>query len=99
MACTPVKRVVVCADGSWYGPDGLTTRREGNNSNIYRIYSSVKQGTFVQGRRAVKQVARYETALETGKRSLDGFNDTIGISQETCDEQVDRIFAVRIPYP
>ncbi|KAI0398217.1 hypothetical protein F5Y17DRAFT_473413 [Xylariaceae sp. FL0594] len=93
MACAPVKRVVVCADGSWYGPDGLSTRRQGNNSNIYRIYSSVKQGTFVQGRRAVKQVAQYVTAVEPGKRPLDRFNDAVSIGQETCDERVDNIFA------
>ncbi|KAI1814796.1 hypothetical protein GGS20DRAFT_384500 [Poronia punctata] len=93
MTYAPVKRVVVCADGAWYGSDGLTARRGGNNSNVYRIYSSVKQGTFVESHRAIKQIVRYETAFEYGKRPLDTFNITARTSQEACEDQVDRVFA------
>ncbi|KAI3323148.1 hypothetical protein HD806DRAFT_498124 [Xylariaceae sp. AK1471] len=93
MAYSPVKRVVVCVDGTWYDPNGLITRREGNNSNIYRICSSIKQGTFVHDHRAVKQVAHYETGVGLDKQPLDSFNDSISTSQEACDNQVNRIFA------
>ncbi|KAI8950753.1 hypothetical protein F4801DRAFT_318396 [Xylaria longipes] len=93
MATNPVKRVVVCIDGTWYDPNGLVVRREGNNSNIYRIYSSVKEGTFVQDNRAVKQVAYYETGVGHDKQPLDGFNDNITTSHEAYDNQVNRVFA------
>lgn len=94
MASSPVKRVVACVDGTWYDPKGLITRREGNNSNIYRIYSSVKQGTFVQNERAVKQIAYYETGVGHDRQQLDSFNDSISTNQEACDNQVNRIFSV-----
>ncbi|KAI0870076.1 hypothetical protein GGS24DRAFT_505127 [Hypoxylon argillaceum] len=93
MAYNPVKRVVVCVDGTWYDPNGLVVRREGNNSNIYRIYSSVKQGTFVQDNRAVKQVAYYESGVGLDRQPLDNFNDSITTTQEAYDNQVNRIFA------
>ncbi|KAI1266061.1 hypothetical protein F5Y18DRAFT_416856 [Xylariaceae sp. FL1019] len=93
MAYNPVKRVVACVDGTWYDPNGLVTRREGNNSNIYRIYSSVKQGTFIHDQRAVKQVAYYETGVGLDKQHLDIFNDSINTSRDACDQQVNRIFS------
>ncbi|GAP87641.1 putative ras GTPase [Rosellinia necatrix] len=93
MAYNPVKRVVVCVDGTWYDPNGHVVRREGNNSNVYRIYSSVKQGTFVQDNRAVKQVAYYETGVGHDRQPLDNFNESITASQEAYDNQVNRIFA------
>ncbi|KAI0199046.1 hypothetical protein F4808DRAFT_227317 [Astrocystis sublimbata] len=93
MANNPVKRVVVCVDGTWYDPNGLVVRREGNNSNIYRIYSSVKEGTFVQDNRAVKQVAYYESGVGHDRQPLDDFNDNITTTQEAYDNQINRIFA------
>ncbi|KAI0422110.1 hypothetical protein F5X98DRAFT_326877 [Xylaria grammica] len=92
MAYNPVKRVVVCVDGTWYDPNGLVVRREGNNSNIYRIYTTVKEGTFVQDNRAIKQVAYYESGVGFDKQPLDNFNDSITTSQEALDNQVNRIF-------
>ncbi|KAK5630696.1 hypothetical protein RRF57_006411 [Xylaria bambusicola] len=93
MAYNPVKRVVVCVDSPWYDPKGHVVRREGNNSNIYRIYSSVKEGTFVQDNRAVKQVAYYESGVGFDRQPLDAFNDGITTTQEAFDNQVNRIFA------
>ncbi|KAI0540934.1 hypothetical protein GGR58DRAFT_458415 [Xylaria digitata] len=93
MAYNPVKRVVVCVDGTWYDPNGLVVRREGNNSNIYRIYTTVKEGTFVQDNRAIKQVAYYESGVGFDKQPLDNFNDSITTTQEALDNQVNRIFA------
>ncbi|KAI0408135.1 hypothetical protein F4802DRAFT_550661 [Xylaria palmicola] len=93
MAYNPVKRVVVCVDSTWYDPNGLVVRREGNNSNVYRIYASVREGTFVQDNRAVKQVAYYETGVGHDKQPLDSFNDSITTSQEAYDNQVNRVFA------
>ncbi|KAJ3569337.1 hypothetical protein NPX13_g6121 [Xylaria arbuscula] len=92
MAYNPVKRVVVCVDGTWYDPNGLVVRREGNNSNIYRIYTSVKEGTFVQDNRAIKQVAYYESGVGLDRQPLDTFNDGISTTQEAFDNQVNRIF-------
>lgn len=93
MAYNPVKRVVVCVDSTWYDPNGLVVRREGNNSNIYRIYSSVKQGTWVQDNRAVKQVAYYESGVGYDKQPLEDYNDSIATSYEAYDNQINRIFA------
>ncbi|KAI1188829.1 hypothetical protein F5B17DRAFT_394021 [Nemania serpens] len=93
MTYNPVKRVVVCVDSTWYDPSGLVVRREGNNSNIYRIYSSVREGTFVQDDRAVKQVAYYESGVGFDRQPLDSFNDSITTSQEALDNQINRIFA------
>ncbi|KAI1823366.1 hypothetical protein F4861DRAFT_336782 [Xylaria intraflava] len=93
MAYSPVKRVVVCVDGTWYDQHGMPTRRAGNNSNIYRIYSSVKKGTFVQDNRAVKQVAYYESGVGIDKQPVDSFNDSVTTSPEACDNQVNRTFA------
>ncbi|KAI0913372.1 hypothetical protein F4823DRAFT_65600 [Ustulina deusta] len=93
MAYNPVKRVVVCVDSTWYDPNGLVVRRDGNNSNIYRIYTSVKEGTFVQDNRAIKQVAYYESGVGLDKQPLDNFNDAITTSPEALDNQINRIFA------
>ncbi|KAI2643451.1 hypothetical protein GGS21DRAFT_542183 [Xylaria nigripes] len=93
MASTPVKRVIVCVDGTWFDQHGLPAHREGNNSNIYRIYSTIKKGTFVQDNRAVKQVAYYESGVGLDKLPFDSFNDSITTSSETYDDQVNRIFA------
>ncbi|KAI1433516.1 hypothetical protein GGR50DRAFT_688257 [Xylaria sp. CBS 124048] len=100
MASTgPVKRVVVCVDSTWYDQHGMPGRRDGNNSNIYRLYSTVQKGTFIQDSRAVKQVACYESGVgigsgSDGKQALDNFNDSIAAATpEACESQVNRIFA------
>ncbi|CAJ2506729.1 Uu.00g079150.m01.CDS01 [Anthostomella pinea] len=92
MSAGPVKRVVVCVDGTWYDPHGAITRREGNNSNVYRIWASIKQGTFIRDDRPVKQVAHYEAGVGIEKQPVDAFNDDITTSAG-CDGQVDKIFA------
>lgn len=38
-------RLVVCVDGTWFGPDGLYSGWSGNISNIFRISCCVKEGT------------------------------------------------------
>jgi uncharacterized protein (DUF2235 family) len=37
-------RLVLCVDGTWGDPDGTVGNRQGNISNIYRIFSVVKKG-------------------------------------------------------
>lgn len=38
------RRVVVCVDGTWYNEDGLEGYSSGNQSNVFRIWASIKTG-------------------------------------------------------
>jgi uncharacterized protein (DUF2235 family) len=40
----PPKRLIVCVDGTWGGPDGTFGSPQGNISSVYRVYASVKEG-------------------------------------------------------
>jgi hypothetical protein len=42
-------RLVICVDGTWCGPDGVSGDYKGNISNVYRIYSAVKTGRVLDG--------------------------------------------------
>jgi uncharacterized protein (DUF2235 family) len=41
--CIPV-RLIICVDGTWFGPDGISSVWAGNVSNIFRIWCSIKDG-------------------------------------------------------
>ncbi|KAH9901759.1 hypothetical protein F4778DRAFT_737580 [Xylariomycetidae sp. FL2044] len=91
MANNPVKRLVICVDGTWFDPSGAVTRREANNSNVYRVWSLVKQGTFIHAGRPVKQVALYDAGVGDDRHPIDHFNDTI--TTTGCEPQIEKIFA------
>ncbi|KAH7034861.1 uncharacterized protein B0I36DRAFT_84926 [Microdochium trichocladiopsis] len=87
---SPVKRVVACVDGTWYDDNGCCNTRFGNNSNVFRLWASIRQGTFVHGNRSVKQVAFYESGTAYAKRPVDSFNDAV--TSDGVVAQVDKIF-------
>jgi uncharacterized protein (DUF2235 family) len=37
-------RLIICVDGTWFGPDGISSVWAGNVSNIFRIWCSIKEG-------------------------------------------------------
>lgn len=38
------KRLIICVDGTWGGPDGTLGNPQGNISTVFRVYASVKEG-------------------------------------------------------
>lgn len=92
MAGKPIiRRLIVCVDGTWYDADGREGCRNGNNSNIFRIYAAVKQGIFTDpDGRQIEQVAEYFSGVGTDTKPLNRFND--GITGKGCSEQVQKIF-------
>ncbi|KAJ0339215.1 hypothetical protein KNSL1_012093 [Colletotrichum chrysophilum] len=53
------RRIVVCVDGTWFNEDGREGHGHGNNSNVFRIYASVKIGKTTDGDgNEVEQVAK-----------------------------------------
>jgi len=40
-------RLIICVDGTWFGPDGLSSVWAGNVSNIFRIWCSIKEGEVI----------------------------------------------------
>ncbi|KAH7060920.1 hypothetical protein B0J12DRAFT_650686 [Macrophomina phaseolina] len=88
---TPTRRrVVACVDGTWYNADGQEGKSQGNNSNVFRIFASIKQGKFEVEGRKVEQVAEYFHGIGVKKKSLDKFND--GISGEGCKELIEQVY-------
>ncbi|KAG7108324.1 hypothetical protein HYQ45_018118 [Verticillium longisporum] len=85
-----VKRIVVCVDGTWYNADGKEGKGTGNLSNTFRIFASVKQGTFEQGGKTIKQVAKYFNGIGTKTNSYDKYNDAI--TGDGCKELIRDVY-------
>ncbi|GKT58413.1 peptidoglycan binding domain protein [Colletotrichum tofieldiae] len=52
-----IRRIVVCVDGTFYNPDGKEGKGTGNNTNVFRIFASVRYGKFTDANgNAVEQV-------------------------------------------
>jgi uncharacterized protein (DUF2235 family) len=58
-------RLIICVDGTWCTPDGpYGNTRNHNNSNVFRIYSSIKEGvckdsqgqSFIQRREYIQGI-------------------------------------------
>ncbi|KXJ95977.1 hypothetical protein Micbo1qcDRAFT_231121 [Microdochium bolleyi] len=88
----PVKRVIACVDGTWYDENGCCNTRFGNNSNVFRLWASVRQGTFMHGNRPVQQIPIYESGTSVPKRPTDSFNDAV--TSDGSAAQIDRIFEI-----
>ncbi|KAI4661132.1 uncharacterized protein J4E79_004943 [Alternaria viburni] len=59
------KRLIVCVDGTWGGPDGTFGSPQGNISTVFRAFASVKEGPVtdqVTGKRWQQQ-RKYFTGL------------------------------------
>ncbi|KAL8724974.1 MAG: hypothetical protein Q9166_007648 [cf. Caloplaca sp. 2 TL-2023] len=59
MASSPT-RLIICVDGTYCTPDGTKPPGNGNVSNVYRIYASVKSGPCFDG---FKQEKEYEPGI------------------------------------
>ncbi|KAK0369223.1 hypothetical protein CLIM01_13420 [Colletotrichum limetticola] len=82
-----VRRIVVCVDGTWYNEDGREGNGYGNNSNVFRIYASIKRGKTTDGRgNKITQIVRYFQGIGVDKKPLDTWND--GITGVGCGEQI-----------
>ncbi|KAF9869978.1 hypothetical protein CkaCkLH20_12587 [Colletotrichum karsti] len=79
----------------WEKPEDVNSyvgRGYGNNSNVFRVYASIKRGQFKddQGNK-VEQVAEYFPGIGTDKLPLNKYND--GITGSGCYEQVQEVFS------
>ncbi|KAK6360139.1 hypothetical protein TWF730_006292 [Orbilia blumenaviensis] len=59
------KRIVCCVDGTWMGPDGAAGSENGNASNIFRIWASIKTGIVEDENGKWQQIRRYFKGLGT----------------------------------
>ncbi|KAH0421262.1 hypothetical protein CcaCcLH18_13537 [Colletotrichum camelliae] len=86
------RRIVVCVDGTWFNEDGREGHGHGNNSNVFRIYASVKIGKMKdRDGNEVEQIAKYFPGIGTNKMPLNRFND--GITGKGCEEQIQEVYA------
>ncbi|KAF4888748.1 hypotheticall protein [Colletotrichum fructicola] len=86
------RRIVVCVDGTWFNEDGREGHGHGNNSNVFRIYASVKIGKTTDGDgNEVEQIAKYFPGIGTNKMPLNRFND--GMTGKGCEEQIQEVYA------
>ncbi|EXF74204.1 hypothetical protein CFIO01_06798 [Colletotrichum fioriniae PJ7] len=86
-----VRRIVVCVDGTWYNEDGREGNGYGNNSNVFRIYASIKREkmTDKQGNN-ITQIVRYFQGIGVDKTPLDTWNG--GITGVGCGEQIREVY-------
>ncbi|KAL0764159.1 hypothetical protein CaCOL14_013212 [Colletotrichum acutatum] len=91
---TNFKRIVVCVDGTWYNEDGQEGRGSGNNSNIFRIYASVKVDEPVTDEfgNTITQIVRYFPGIGVDKKPLDKWND--GMTGKGCTTQIKEVFTM-----
>ncbi|KAF4806787.1 hypothetical protein CGCSCA5_v014065 [Colletotrichum siamense] len=83
------RRIVVCVDGTWFNEDGREGHGHGNNSNVFRIYASVKIGKTKDGDgNEVEQIAKYFPGIGTNKMPLNRFND--GMTGKGCKSRSKR---------
>ena len=71
-------RLVVCVDGTWSTADGREHKPKGNQTNIFRIASSVKRGYLEdhEGRPFIQQM-KYYNGIGVGKKTAGRLNDAI----------------------
>ncbi|KAG4437219.1 hypothetical protein IFR05_007308 [Cadophora sp. M221] len=57
-------RFIVCVDGTWFTPDGARSQEYHNNTNIYRLWASIKQGEVKDhSGQKFNQVKHYEAGI------------------------------------
>ena len=84
-------RLVVCVDGTWFGPDGKDGTPQGNISNVFRIWTVVKEGLVIDkdGRR-FEQKKRYFEGIGVGEKGLRRWSD--GIWGTGCPALIKRVY-------
>ncbi|KAI0862785.1 hypothetical protein F4860DRAFT_522773 [Xylaria cubensis] len=80
-------RLIICVDGTWFDPDGGDDK-QGNITNIYRLYASVGKGVFqdASGNRLVDwkdNISQLEK-LYTGAFGLKCFEQIENVYEECC---------------
>ncbi|KAG7038260.1 peptidoglycan binding domain protein [Colletotrichum scovillei] len=87
-----LRRIIACVDGTWYNEDGQEGRGNGNNSNVFRIYASIKsgKGTDEKGNK-FEQIVKYFPGIGVDKKPLDKFND--GVTGAGCAQQIDEVYS------
>ncbi|MCJ1306944.1 hypothetical protein MMC25_000588 [Agyrium rufum] len=85
------KRLVVCVDGTWFGPDGASSHGSENKSNVFRIYASIKEGRFTdQSGNTIIQSRQYFPGVGVGKPFLEKAMD--GWTGDGCNDMILNIF-------
>ena len=84
-------RLVVCVDGTWFGPDGKDGTPQGNISNVLRIWTVVKEGLVIEndGRR-FEQKKRYFEGIGVGETGPRRWGD--GIWGTGCPALIKRVY-------
>ncbi|ETS76407.1 hypothetical protein PFICI_11794 [Pestalotiopsis fici W106-1] len=91
MSSSVRKRVIACVDGTWFNEDGQEDRGQGNNSNVFRVESSIQQGmvTDVDGRQ-IEQITRYYPGIGVGVSPFEKINE--GILGRSCEKLIDEVY-------
>ena len=84
-------RLVLCVDGTWFGPDGRDGTPQGNVSNVFRIWAMVKEGLVIDndGRR-FEQKKRYFEGIGVGEKGPRRWSD--GIWGTGCTAQIKQVY-------
>ncbi|TDZ55120.1 Uncharacterized protein CTRI78_v005652 [Colletotrichum trifolii] len=90
-AAAPLRRIIVCVDGTWYNADGKEGNGKGNNSNVFRIFASVRPGLVTDGKgKQAEQIVKYFPGIGVDRRPLNKFND--GITGDGCTQQIEDVY-------
>ncbi|KAK2035957.1 hypothetical protein LZ31DRAFT_636809 [Colletotrichum somersetense] len=87
-----IRRIVVCVDGTWYNPDGKEGKGTGNNTNVFRIFASVRFGNFTdENGNDVEQIPKYFPGIGLEKDyKLQKYKD--GYYGSTCKQLIEEVF-------
>ncbi|KZL71939.1 peptidoglycan binding domain protein [Colletotrichum tofieldiae] len=86
-----IRRIVVCVDGTFYNPDGKEGKGTGNNTNVFRIFASVRYGKFTDANgNAVEQIPKYFPGIGLEKITLQKYKD--GYDGGPCKKLIEEVF-------
>ncbi|WQF79485.1 Putative GTP binding domain, Tle1 phospholipase, P-loop containing nucleoside triphosphate hydrolase [Colletotrichum destructivum] len=86
-----IRRILVCVDGTFYNPDGKEGKGAGNNTNVFRIFASVRFGKFIdENGNEVEQIPKYFPGIGLEKPTLTKYKD--GYSGSPCKDLIEEVF-------
>ena len=86
-------RLIYCVDGTYCTPDGNHPRSQGNISNVYRIFASVKRGYCVDGdNQEFNQEKEYEPGIGSAEDLSILEKAKAGASGKGYDDVIRRIY-------
>ncbi|KZL82982.1 peptidoglycan binding domain protein [Colletotrichum incanum] len=89
-----IRRIVVCVDGTFYNPDGKegkSCKGTGNNTNVFRIFASVRYGKFTDADgNSVEQIPKYFPGIGLEKITLQKYKD--GYDGGPCKKLIEEVF-------